>query len=72
MDDGFYVADDGPDIPADDRDRVFESEYTTAEESTGFGLAIVKEIAKVHDWKISVTASDSDAARFEITDVEFD
>jgi signal transduction histidine kinase len=66
---GFYVADDGPGIPSEKRDTVFESGYTTSEDGTGFGLAIVKEIAAAHDWSVSVTESDTGGARFEFTGV---
>jgi signal transduction histidine kinase len=68
--DGFYVADDGSGIPEDEREDVFESGYSTAESGTGFGLAIVKEIADAHGWSISVTNSTDHGARFEIIDVE--
>lgn len=71
LEDGFYVADDGPGIPEDDRKQVFESGYSTAEEGTGFGLSIVAEIVHAHGWNIAVTESETGGARFEITDVEF-
>jgi len=64
---GFYVADDGPGIPASDRDQVFESGYSTDPEGTGFGLAIVREVADAHGWSVAVTASDDGGARFEVT-----
>lgn len=67
---GFYVADDGPGIPEDERDTVFEAGYSTASEGTGFGLAIVTDIAAVHGWDVSVTDSESGGARFEITSVD--
>jgi PAS domain S-box-containing protein len=67
--DGFYVADDGPGIPEKERATVFESGYTTAEGGTGFGLAIVKEIAEAHGWAVGVTESAAGGARFEITGV---
>jgi len=70
LDDGFYVADDGPGIPDGERDRIFESGYTTADAGTGFGLAIVQEIADAHGWQLRVTESDAGGARFEITGVE--
>ena len=69
-DDGFYVADDGPGIPPEDREQVFESGYTTADEGTGFGLAIVKEIADAHGWIITITESADGGAQFEIRGVE--
>jgi len=67
---GFYVADDGPGIPADDRDRAFEVGYTTDDESTGYGLYIVREIANAHGWEIGVAESETGGARFEVTGVE--
>jgi len=67
---GFYVADDGPGIPEEDRDSVFEPGYTTREAGTGFGLAIVAEMAAAHGWTIQVTESETGGARFEILGVE--
>ncbi|PSP80834.1 hypothetical protein BRC81_01750 [Halobacteriales archaeon QS_1_68_20] len=69
-DDGFYVADDGPGIPADQREQVFERGYTTDHDGTGFGLAIVEEIAHAHGWEVRVVEGDAGGARFEITGVE--
>jgi PAS domain S-box-containing protein len=68
--DGFYVADDGAGIPDEERDNIFEAGYSTADDGTGFGLAIVKEIVEAHGWEIRVTDSESGGARFEITGVE--
>ncbi|MFB6097138.1 MAG: sensor histidine kinase [Haloferacaceae archaeon] len=67
--DGFFVADDGPGVPADQRETVFEFGYTTAS-GTGFGLAIVEQIATAHGWTVALTESDVGGARFEIGDVE--
>jgi len=68
--DGFYVADDGPGIPPDRREQVFEAGYSTADGGTGFGLAIVEEIVDAHGWEIAVTESEAGGARFEITGVD--
>jgi signal transduction histidine kinase len=68
--DGFFVADDGPGIPAEQRDSVFEDGYSTADDGTGFGLSIVTSIVEAHGWEITVTGSDSGGARFEITGVD--
>jgi len=70
MADGFYVADDGPGIPQEDREKVFDEGYTTATDGTGFGLSIVEEIAAAHGWEIGVTDSECGGARFEIAGVE--
>lgn len=66
---GFFVEDDGPGIPEDRRETVFEPRYTTSEDGTGFGLAIVKEIASAHGWSVSVTESSDGGARFEFTGI---
>ena len=68
--DGFYVADDGPGIPEEVADELFEPGQTGTEGNTGFGLAIVQEIANAHGWTVSATASDEGGARFEIRGVE--
>ncbi|ELZ29313.1 multi-sensor signal transduction histidine kinase [Halosimplex carlsbadense 2-9-1] len=70
---GFFVADDGRGVPDEDRERVFDSGYSTGEESTGFGLAIVQSIVEAHGWDVRVTdrLDGESGARFEVTGVEF-
>lgn len=65
------MADDGPGIPADERDTVFEVGYTTAggQGGTGLGLTFVRELAEVYEWTYTVTESDAGGAQFEFTDV---
>lgn len=67
---GFYVADDGPGIPPDERDDVFKRGYTTAGDGTGLGLAIVQEAVQAHGWDITVKESLAGGTHFEITGVE--
>jgi PAS domain S-box-containing protein len=67
--DGFYVADDGPGIPDDEKESVLEHGYTTSADGTGLGLSIVTDIARAHGWTVEVTDSESGGARFEITEV---
>ncbi|EMA15178.1 ATP-binding protein [Haloarcula marismortui] len=71
LDSGFYVEDDGPGIPDEVKDDVFDHGFTTAEDGSGYGLSIVRTIAGAHGWDILVTDSDTGGARFEITGVEF-
>jgi signal transduction histidine kinase len=66
----FYVADDGAGIPEDDYDAVFETGFSTAGDGTGFGLAIVEQIADAHDWTVEIGESDDGGARFEVIGVE--
>ncbi len=67
---GFFIADDGPGIPEEDREQVFETGYTTSESGTGFGLGIVGEIAAAHGWTVAVTDGADGGARFEVRGVE--
>ena len=66
FDRGVFVEDDGPGIPEDRREEVFEFGTGTGDGS-GFGLAIVRTVVEAHGWSIDVTESDSGGARFEIT-----
>ncbi|MDZ7689499.1 MAG: HAMP domain-containing sensor histidine kinase [Halobacteriales archaeon] len=61
----FYVEDNGPGIPEDERDDVLEGGYTTKEDGTGFGLPIVRRTAEAHGWSVEVDESDEGGARFE-------
>jgi PAS domain S-box-containing protein len=65
VDDGFYVADDGPGIPEKYHERVFETGYTTAAGGSGFGLNIVRTIAEAHGWTVRVSDGDGGGTRFE-------
>lgn len=69
--DGFYIEDDGPGIPENERDQVFDAGYSTAQEGTGFGLSIVDKMATAHEWDIRVKEGSDGGARVEITGVEF-
>lgn len=63
---GFSIADDGPGIPPDDRELVFEHGYSTNADGTGFGLSIVQSIAEAHGWSVAVSESEMGGARFDI------
>lgn len=74
LSDGFFIEDDGPGIPDSQREKVLTPGFSRAEESghSGFGLAIVQEIARAHDWEVTITDSelgDTPGARFEFTGV---
>ena len=68
--DGFYVEDDGSGIDEAEREAVFERGYTTGEDGTGFGLAIVERIAEAHGWEVAVTDSDEGGTQFEFAGVD--
>jgi signal transduction histidine kinase len=68
----FVVQDDGPGIPAGQREAVFERFHRTDEArdrasgGTGLGLAIVKAIAEAHGGSVRATASVAGGARVEL------
>lgn len=68
--DGEYlwleVEDDGPGIPAELRDTVFDPYVTTKTTGTGLGLAIVKKIVVEHGGSIQATAGRSGGARVRL------
>jgi nitrogen fixation/metabolism regulation signal transduction histidine kinase len=69
LDDGriaLDVDDDGPGVPADMRERIFDPYYTTRTEGTGLGLAIVKKIVVEHGGTIACDASPINGARFRV------
>jgi len=69
-DDGFYVADDGPGVPEEEREAVFQPGYSTSDDGSGFGLVSVEQIVRDHGWRIDVGESAAGGARFEISGVE--
>ncbi len=68
---GFYFEDDEPGVQSGDAKKAFQAEFSTGDEGTGFGLSIVKEIVKAHDWPITLTESAKGGERFEIDGVQF-
>jgi PAS domain S-box-containing protein len=69
LEEGFYVEDDGPGIPAAERERVFERGYSRKADGTGFGLSIVRDVVASHGWQVAVTDGAAGGARFEFSDV---
>jgi len=49
------VADSGPGIPAELRERVFEPFFTTKHRGTGLGLALVRRQVELHDGDVSLS-----------------
>jgi signal transduction histidine kinase len=52
------VADDGPGIPPDVREKVFDVFFTTKPKGSGLGLAIVKRIVDAHDGRLDLQTSE--------------
>jgi signal transduction histidine kinase len=48
------VADDGPGVPEETRERIFEPFVTDKEQGAGLGLAIVRKVADAHNGRVEV------------------
>ena len=65
-----FVRDDGPGIPAEARDRVFERFFrvdkarTRAQGGTGLGLAIVKNLVQAHGGEVRVESAENRGTTF--------
>ena len=70
LNDGFFVEDDGPGIPVNRREAVFELGVSSGADRTGLGLGIVKRLIEAHGWEIRIVEGRDGGARFEISDVE--
>ncbi|QWC18877.1 PAS domain S-box protein [Halorubrum sp. 2020YC2] len=68
--DGFFVEDDGPGIDPAVADSLFQPGESGAAGNTGFGLAIVQEIATAHGWTVEATTGEGGGARFEVRGVD--
>lgn len=64
----FAVSDDGPGIPADRREEIFEL-FDKGDDSdgTGIGLAICERIVTRHDGEIRVESTEGEGSTFYIT-----
>ncbi len=62
----LILADTGPGISADDRERVFDPYFSTRKRGTGLGLAIVSRIVAEHQGRIRVQDNSPHGARFVV------
>lgn len=61
------VADDGPGVPTELSDRIFNPFFTTKPQGSGLGLAIVRKIVDAHDGRIDLASSPGHGTRFRVT-----
>ncbi|HEY2944150.1 MAG TPA: ATP-binding protein, partial [Vicinamibacteria bacterium] len=60
------VADDGPGISAEDRDKLFVPHFSTKKRGSGLGLAIVSRIVQEHQGVIRVEDNRPHGVRFVV------
>jgi signal transduction histidine kinase len=60
------VADNGPGVPRELRDRIFNAFFTTKPQGSGLGLAIVRKVVDAHDGRIDIQ-SGAHGTRFQVT-----
>jgi signal transduction histidine kinase len=64
------ISDNGPGVPPEQRAEIFKPYFTTHEEGTGLGLAVVQQIVLAHGWEIECVANDPAGALFRISHVK--
>jgi signal transduction histidine kinase len=60
------IRDDGPGIPPEKHERVFEAYYTTKEKGTGLGLATVKHNVELYGGTVRLDSGLGKGARFTL------
>ena len=60
------VIDNGPGVPADIADTIFDAFYTTKPHGTGLGLALTKAIVEGHGGSIRCVSTETPGTRFLI------
>jgi signal transduction histidine kinase len=61
------VRDNGPGVPAEDRLEIFKPYFTTHQQGTGLGLAVVQQIVLAHGWEIECASNEPRGAVFRIS-----
>lgn len=64
------IRDNGPGVPPESREKMFQPYFTTRADGTGLGLAIVKQIVLAHGWEIGYRPNLPRGAAFRIGKIE--
>ena len=63
----FSIVDDGPGLPSEPQDKIFEPLYTTKAEGRGIGLFLSRQVANAHGGDLIGFNRTNGGARFEMT-----
>lgn len=61
------IADNGPGVPPDVAEKIFNPFFTTKPKGSGLGLAVVRKIVDAHDGRIDMTTAEGRGTRFRVT-----
>jgi signal transduction histidine kinase len=61
------VRDNGPGVPPDKVERIFEAYFSTKEKGTGLGLSIVKHNAELYSGTVRLESELGKGSRFILT-----
>lgn len=62
----YEVADHGPGVSAEQRERVFDPFVTGRTRGTGLGLSVVKKVAEMHGGRVDLEVGPAGGSRFRI------
>jgi nitrogen-specific signal transduction histidine kinase len=60
------VSDDGPGVPPEKQERIFEAYYTTKAQGSGLGLAVVKHNTELYGGRVQVDSALGKGAKFTL------
>ena len=64
------ISDNGPGVSVENRPEIFKPYFTTHEEGTGLGLAVVQQIILAHGWEIECLPNEPSGALFRVSHVK--
>jgi signal transduction histidine kinase len=62
----IVVADNGPGVDPDIREKIFQPFFTTKERGTGLGLSLVQKIVVTHNGRMTLASSEAGGAAFQM------
>lgn len=61
------VADSGPGVPPEERERIFEPFHAGRTNGSGLGLSVVRRVARERGWRVTVEDAPGGGAEFRLT-----